>query len=149
MKKGQYVRLMMGNKCWAAAMSCTLHISAQVEESSTKDTDEGSWVDNDVVGLSWDANVEALVIDDSDNTANDLAEAMDAFEDQDTTEYTLELCATKGTMNRTADTVLASGLCKITEVSISAPNRQNSTFTVSFVGNGPLYAGSIPSTSSL
>jgi uncharacterized protein YjiK len=42
------------------ATSCTFHISAQVEDSSTKD-DANDFANNEVTGLSWDAQTDSLV----------------------------------------------------------------------------------------
>ena len=58
--KGQNLRLFLGGKCVAAATSCTLHVAANVEDCSTKDT-VGGWTENTVVGFSWDAACDALV----------------------------------------------------------------------------------------
>lgn len=60
--KGQNLRLFVGDSVVAASTSCTLHTAAQVEDSSTKDSD-GDWTENEVVGLSWDVSVDALVTD--------------------------------------------------------------------------------------
>ena len=57
--KGQNLRLFIGNKCVAAATSCGLHINANIQEKSTKDSDE--WTENECLGVSWDAQVDALV----------------------------------------------------------------------------------------
>ena len=44
----------------ALAASCSVHIAANVEDVSTKDS-EGGWTENAVTGLSWDLSTEALV----------------------------------------------------------------------------------------
>lgn len=58
--KGQNLRLLVDDKCVAKALTCTVHIAMQVQESSTKD-DTGDWSTNEVVGMSWDASCEAEV----------------------------------------------------------------------------------------
>ena len=58
--KGQRLRLFINNVCVAAATSCNMHLVSQVESSSTKDT-EGDFDEQSVVGLNWDASVDALV----------------------------------------------------------------------------------------
>lgn len=58
--KGQNLRLLIGGKCVAGATSCTMHIAAQTEDSSTKD-DTGDWTRNEITGLQWDASVDALM----------------------------------------------------------------------------------------
>lgn len=44
----------------ALSSSCSVHIAANVEDVSTKDS-EGGWIENAVTGLSWDLSTEALV----------------------------------------------------------------------------------------
>ena len=58
--KGQNLRVLVDNKCIAQATSCTFHIAARVEESSTKD-DTGDFAQNEITGLSWDASTDSLV----------------------------------------------------------------------------------------
>ena len=58
--KGQHLRLFINNVCVAAAKSCSLHLASVLEDSSTKDT-EGDFAEQSVVGLNWDASVDALV----------------------------------------------------------------------------------------
>lgn len=64
--KGQNLRLSVGSqnaeKCIAAAQSCTLHLAAQVENTTSKDSD-GAWDENTITSFSWDASVDAAVTD--------------------------------------------------------------------------------------
>ena len=57
--KGQNLRVMFDsgdpetpNPCMAASTGCVLHLSAQVQEDTTKDTDD-DWIVNEIVGLTW------------------------------------------------------------------------------------------------
>lgn len=59
--KGQNLRIIINGKCVAASTGCTLHIATEVQDASTKDT-VGGWQENIVVGNSWDASVDSLVI---------------------------------------------------------------------------------------
>lgn len=130
--------MLVGGKCIAMATSCTFHIAGQTEDSSTKD-DTGSWASNEVTGLSWDASTDSLVTL-ADNGSNgelpaDLFSAMMAM-----TKVTLTFDTTGGTNNRTAQNgaIKRSGDAYITDISVTAPNRQNSTLTVQFTGTGAL-----------
>ena len=142
MIKGQLMRLFVNNKAWAAATSGTFHVSLQMEDCSTKDT-EGNWVDNEPTGISWDASTDCLVLTDEDS-ANNLDFALQKVGDGET--YMFELASTTGaagTKNRTPSSPYAQGNVHISEVSITAANRQNSTFTVSMIGDGQLSTGTI------
>ena len=99
---------MVGGKCIAMATSCQFHISAQMEDSSTKDS-TGDWQEQEVVGLSWDAQTDSF-----DQTA--------------------------GTNNRTGQNAVIkkTGYAYLTDVQVTAANRQNSTMTAQFTGTGAL-----------
>lgn len=136
--KGQNLRVMVGGKCIAMSTSMNLHISAQTEDSSTKD-DTGDWTKNEVTGLSWDAACDSLVTL-TDNGSNgeipsDLFTAMINM-----TLVTLTFDTTSGTNNRTAQNsaIKKTGTAYITDISLTAANRQNSTLSVKFGGYGAL-----------
>lgn len=136
--KGQNLRVMVGGKCIAMATSCTFHVAAQMEDSSTKD-DTGNWQSQEVTGLSWDASTDSLVTL-TDNGSNgelpqDIFTAMIAM-----TPVTLTFDTTAGTNNRVANNgaLKKSGQAYISDISITAANRANSTMTVQFQGNGAL-----------
>ena len=94
---------------------------------------------NEVTGLSWDASTDSLVTL-TDNGSNgeipsDLFSAM-----INKTKLYLKFDTTSGTNNRTAgnSAIKKTGTAYITDISVTAANRQNSTLTVQFTGTGPL-----------
>ena len=129
---------MVGGKCIAMSTSAQFHISAQLEDSSTKDS-TGDWQEQEVVGLSWDAQTDALVslTDNGSNgeLATDLMSVM-----INKTPVTLTFDQTAGTNNRTGQnaTIKRSGSAFINDIQITAANRANSTFSVQFSGTGAL-----------
>lgn len=129
---------MVGNKCIAMATSCMFHIAAQTQDSSTKD-DTGDWAVNEVVGLAWDAQTDSLVtlVDNGSNgeLPADLFTAM-----INKTQVTLVFDVTEGTNNRTGtnSAIKKTGTAYISDISVTAANRQNSTITVKFIGSGAL-----------
>ena len=136
--KGQNLRVMVGGKCIAMSTSAQFHISAQLEDSSTKDS-TGDWQEQEVVGLSWDASCDALVTLTDNGTNGELAtDLMSVMINK--TPVTLTFDQTAGTNNRTGQnaTIKRSGSAYISDIQITAQNRQNSTFTVQFQGTGAL-----------
>lgn len=136
--KGQNLRIMVGSKCIAMATSCTFHVSAQTEDSSTKDS-EGDWSESEVTGLSWDAQTDSLVTL-ADNGSNgelpqDIFAAMVARQP-----LTLTFDVTTGTNNRigTNSALKKTGTAYLTDLNVTAANRQNSTLSAQFTGTGPL-----------
>lgn len=136
--KGQNLRIMVGGKCIAMATNCTFHISAQMEDSSTKDS-TGDWQEQEVTGLSWDASTDSLVTLADNGTNGELpADIFSLILNK--TLVTLTFDQTAGTNNRTGQnaTIKRSGTAYVNDVQVTAQNRQNSTLSVKFSGTGPL-----------
>ena len=136
--KGQNLRVMVGGKCIAMATNCTFHISAQVESASTKD-DANDFEVNEVTGLSWDAQTDSLVTLTDNGTNGELpTDLMSLIINK--TKVTLTFDQTAGTNNRTGQNsaIKRSGEAYLTDYSLSAQNRQNSTLSCQFTGTGPL-----------
>lgn len=136
--KGQNLRVMVGGKCIAMATSCTIHVAAQTEDSSTKD-DANDWANNEVVGLSWDASTDSLVTLTDNGSNGELPQDLLGLI-INKTKVTLTFDTTSGTNNRTGDNsaIKKSGDAYLTDYSLNAPNRQNSTLTCQFTGCGAL-----------
>lgn len=136
--KGQNLRVMVGGKCIAMATSCTFHIAGQTEDSSTKD-DTGDWASNEVTGLSWDASTDSLVTLADNGTNGELPTDLLSLIINKTL-LTLTFDTTSGVNNRTAgnSAIKRTGQAYLTDYSLSAPNRQNSTLTCQFTGTGAL-----------
>lgn len=136
--KGQNLRVMVGGKCIAMATSCTFHIATQLEDSSTKDS-EGDWQEQEVTGLSWDAQTESLVTLEDNGTNGELPQDLLSIMINKTKVH-LVFDQTAGTNNRVAQNsvIKKSGWAWLNDLSIQAANRQNSTISAQFTGTGPL-----------
>lgn len=136
--KGQNLRVMVGGKCIAMATSCTFHIAAQMEDSSTKDS-TGDWQEQEVTGLSWDASTESLVTLTDNGSNGELPQDLLSLIINKTL-VTLTFDQTAGTNNRTGQNsaIKRSGSAYVNDVQITAANRQNSTVSVKFIGTGAL-----------
>jgi hypothetical protein len=136
--KGQNLRVMVNGKCIAMATNCTFHISAQLEDSSTKDS-TGDWQEQEVTGLSWDAQSDALVTLTDNGTNGELVTDLMSLMINKTL-VTLSFDQTSGTNNRTGQNaaIKRTGSAFISDVQVTAANRQNSSFTVQFQGTGAL-----------
>ena len=72
--KGQNLRIMIGEdeqdlQCIAASTNCQVHLALQIEEDTSKD-DDSDWLTKSPVGISWDASVDALIVEnDSEDDA--------------------------------------------------------------------------------
>ena len=129
---------MVGGKCIAMATSCTFHVSAQLEDSSTKDS-VGDFQEQEVTGLSWDAQTESLVTLEDNGSNGELPQDLLSLM-INKTKVTLTFDQTSGTNNRVGQNsvIKKTGQAYITDMSVQAANRQNSTLSVQFTGTGPL-----------
>lgn len=131
------MRVMVGGKCIAYATSCTFHIAADVQDVSTKD--DTAFNVSEVMGLSWDASTDSLVtLTDPGSNGELPADIISAMISM--TKVQLSFDQTAGTNNRTGQNsaLKKTGDAYITDVSITAANRQSSTMTVQFSGAGQL-----------
>jgi len=140
--KGQNLRVFVKvgsgtSKCIAMATNCTLHVSAALESASTKD--DADWDVQEVVGLSWDASTDSLVTLVDNGSNGELPQDLMSLI-LNKTKVTLEFDQTAGTNNRTAQNsaIKRSGEAYLSDFSLTAQNRANSTISCQFTGAGPL-----------
>lgn len=138
--KGQNLRVMVGGKCIAMATSCTFHVSAQLEDSSTKDS-TGDWQEQEVTGLSWDASTDSLVTLTDNGTNGELPQDLLSLIINKTL-VTVTFDTTAGSNNRVGQNsaIKRTGTAYVTDVNITAQNRANSTCSITLTGTGALSA---------
>ena len=120
------------------ATSSVLHIGTQLEPSSSKDS-VGDFEEQEVVGLNWDMQTDSLVVLEDNGSNGELpADLMSLIINK--TKVTLTFDQTAGTNNRTGQNsaIKRSGEAYLTDFSLTAPNRANSTLTCQFTGTGAL-----------
>lgn len=140
--KGQNLRILIEDKCVAFATACTYHLSANLEDSSTKD-DAGSFQKQDVTGFAGDISCDALfsvVTDATGNTGVDLIDTLLAG-----TEVDVEFSQTNGANNRTATGVKYACKAIVNDISVNAPNRANVTYTIQMQMNSKPTKSGTPS----
>ena len=148
--KGQFVRLFLSSdnttapaKVIAAAKTLSLHVSLSMEDATTKDT-EGSFQIQEPTGLSYDISTSALVRGNdtitSEVTAQDLASIEEIYEAGTPVKW--QIANVSGDNQRTKGTVIASGSCLLTQLSIQAQNRSNATYQATLNGYGAYTVGS-------
>ncbi|MBR2396143.1 MAG: hypothetical protein IKB00_06005 [Bacteroidaceae bacterium] len=122
------------------ATSCQLHISAQMEDSSTKD-DAGNWQTQEVVGLSWDVQTDSLItLVDNGSNGELPTDLLSLIISQ--TKVTLTFDQTAGTNNRVGQNaaIKRTGYAYLTDYNLVAQNRTAAKLTCQFQGDGPLSA---------
>ena len=145
MKKGQYIRLLLATTAnpatvIAAAKQMALHVAAQTEESSTKDT-TGDAQEFEITGQSYDITGSGLVLTDNDTLLTS-AKSLNDFEGwvKDQLLY-WRICVMEGTNNREVVEEIASGTGKLTSLQIQAQSKQNSSYNYTLTGYGALAVG--------
>ena len=145
--KGQNLRITIGGKYVAFATSCTVHVSASLEDSSTKDSSDGIFQEQQLTGLSWDISTDALYSVDTDASGINAEGALDAI--LACQKVNIEFTGTVGTNNRQATGHKYSGQAWINDVSVNAANRQNASYSLQAQGTGALTKSNGPSSSNL
>jgi len=139
--KGQNLRLKLGEKYVAFATSCAVHVSMSLESSSTKDSTDGIWQEQEIVSAAWDISTSALYSVDADATGINAENALDMVLAMQ--KVKVEFTGTSGENNRTAGGTKYSGYVWLNDHSITATNRQNGTYSLQAQGTGPLKKGDI------
>lgn len=139
--KGENLRILMGADtqhltCVAASTNAVVHLSLQVEEDTTKDTVD-DWIEQSPVAINWDAQVDALVLLDSQETGvtvDDLVVGQ---------VYVLrfsQTATTAGTQNRTPITnvIQLTGSAILSDLQLTAQDQDIATYSAKFTGTGDL-----------
>lgn len=147
MDKGQHLRLFVvdGNTNSVIAMSTelSLHGSAQVENSTTKDTTDPTgavWDENDIVGRTYDISFSALIASGTDTGGKTFADMLDNVNDEI---INWKIALASGEQNRTMGTVICSGQGKLTNVQATGQVSQQATYSGTINGYGPLVPGTL------
>lgn len=147
--KGQYVRLFLSkdnttaaSAVIASAQQLTLHLSATVENISTKDTDS-EWIENEVVAVNYDISTESLVRSGETISSSvpgyDLSDLLDIHEAGTPVKW--RIANVSGDNNRTIGSIICSGSVVLASIVLNAPNRQTATWTSSMQGWGDIVVG--------
>lgn len=131
-------------KYFAGSQSCTVHVAADLEEVSTKDSTNG-WKEQEVVAMSWDGSVNGLVIMDADTNAVVKLDAIDMVG----ATLDMSFVQTYSTKNRDEepDGIKYEGQAIMNDGSFQFGNKANSTYTLQFTGNGELKKSTVSSQS--
>ena len=130
--KGQNLRIFIKQgsgaaKCVAFSTSCSYHLSATLEDSSTKD-DIGGFQKQEVTGMAGDFSCDALYSVDTDASGVNGEDALDMILAGQ--EVTVEFSATNGDKNRTATGNKYTCQAIINDISIQSQNRNNVTYSI-------------------
>lgn len=144
MDKGQHLRLVFvesnTNKVIALSTEMTLHLSAQTEDSTTKDTTDtnGDWNEYEVTQRSGDIQFGALIGVGTDAGGKTFADMINQVSD---TIVNWKVVMVSGASNRVVGKTVCSGQGKLTNVQASAQNRQKATYSGTVNIYGPVAVG--------
>ena len=140
MKKGQNFRCFIDDKCVAAAKTCSFEETAELEDTSNKDS-AGSAKQNTTKSKSWNGSVDALVL----NTEDTGAQALNYFIKQIVSGNTVSVkfTETEGDQNRTpvadeSNEIKVTGSALINDVTIKSTVNEEITLAIKFMGYGPI-----------
>lgn len=149
MEKGQHLRLLMQGMVGTAycvigmATELTFHLSAQTEDSTSKDTtdsDGNIWNEYDVVSRSGDIQFSGyLAVEDGTTAAAvDFAILENHLND---TPINWKLAMVSGDMNRVVGKTICSGQGKLTNLQATGQVKNKATFTGTLNIYGPVTVG--------
>lgn len=147
MDKGQHLRLVFmegatpSAKVIALATEMTFHLSAQTEDSSTKDTTDtnGAWNEYDVTARSGDIQFNALVGVGTDTGGKSFADLIEQVSDS---LINWKVVMVSGAENRVVGKEVCHGQGKLTNLQASAQNRQKATYSGTLNIYGTVVVGS-------
>lgn len=125
--KGQNLRLFIAGVVVAASKQCDLNVRLDVQENSTKD-DTGDWASQMVARVSWELRANGVVTVDPDR--NDAASLVDRIGDT----VQVQLALASGEQNSVKGEILLTGEAIISDVQITAANREDSVYQVTLTG---------------
>lgn len=137
--------LFIDNKTIALATSCTLNVSRNMDEASSKD--DGSWRTVTPGDASWDISTDALFSPDKASDSDKQSSFYEAFaamvEGKELTAvFTLAENANANGLPEAgwlaASTGGYTGKCYVNSANISAAKGSAASQSISFTGNGPL-----------
>lgn len=147
--KGQFVRLFLGSdntavpsSVIAAAKQLSLHVSLTLEDATTKDT-MGDWQIQEPVALNYDITTQALVRSGETITSSIAGKGLSELETiyEAGTPVRWQIANVSGQNQRVKGSVIASGSCIVTQLQVSAQNRQNATYQATMNGYGAYNVG--------
>jgi hypothetical protein len=137
--KGQNLRLFLpddgsGEKMpIAAALECSLEVQLNTQQYSTKD-DEGGFVRHTAVSLSWSVRAQGVVVIPPSRPPRYSPIYLQNFLDAVGQTVHVELATTSGTNNSVKEESLIAGDAIISDVQITAQNRQRGIYDVVLTG---------------
>ena len=136
--KGQNLRILIGDSCVAMATNCTITLTGNTDDASTKD-DTGMASKPTITSKSWSVSVESLSVADA-------AAMLTAIRLM--TPFTLTWDETATSDNQTAQKAAYSrtGKAYLNDVTFNFNDRENSTKSLQFTGSGALEKGTITET---
>ena len=149
MDKGQHIRLLISQASGSAAAYkyiglCTelqLHLSASTEDSTTKDSGDGTgvvWEESDITQKTGDIQFGSLIAIGSDSDALALNDIINGVTD---TPIYWEIVTVSGEYNRTIGKLICSGEGKITSCVADGQVNQKATYRGTINIFGPITVG--------
>jgi hypothetical protein len=146
--KGQFVRLFLGSdniaapvKVLASALTCSLHISVTLEDSTTKDT-VGDFVVQEPTGISYDISTSAMMENDETITSQVQGQTIANLETiyNNSQPVRFKIANTSGANNRTLGAIILSGSVIVSQLTINGP-LGTADYTTQLTGYGAYTVG--------
>ena len=145
-EKGQYLRLFFKKtnvlQPIAMAVDFKMDVQVQLDNSSTKDDADGLWDENSPVSIAYNFQIGGLIgylVSPDTEAAITIKDLEGMLTD---TPVDWELAAVTGDNNRTKLYSVATGKCKLSNLTLIGVNKEKANFTCQANGYGDYSVGS-------
>ena len=128
--KGQNLRIFLNGNVLAAALNCSVDLQNVMKDISNKDS-VGGWAENRVFSQNWNVQGEC-VISESVEYGEVLADVKNLVD----TKVQVDFAVAGGEHNAESGDILVTGNAIVSDISITAQNRQRGTYQITLTGVG-------------
>lgn len=128
--KGQKLRIFLNGRVLAAALNCSVSLQNVMKDISNKDS-VGGWSENRVFSQNWNVQGECVI---SENV--EYGEVLADVKNLIGTKVHIDFAVAGGGYNAEMSDILVTGYAILSDISITAQNRQRGTYQITLMGVG-------------
>ena len=128
--KGQNLRIFLNGHVLAAALNCSVDLQNVMKDVSNKDS-VGGWVVNRVFSQNWSVQGECVI-----SESVEYGEVLADLKNLVGTKVQVDFAVAGGDHNAELGDILVTGNAIVSDISITAQNRQRGTYQITLTGAG-------------
>ena len=128
--KGQNLRIFLNGHVLAAALNCSVSLQNVMKDVSNKDS-VGGWAVNRVFSQNWSVQGECVI-----SESVEYGEVLSDVKNLVGTKVQVDFAVAGGDHNAEMGDILVTGNAIVSDISITAQNRQRGTYQITLTGSG-------------